>query len=101
MMKIISLILVLVSILVSPLSASGFTLEDTYTSDIIDTTFYTYVHEDTGFTVVYAENSIGDNHMSLTFRTPALPGPNPDTQLIETLASWASASESTNPSAVR
>lgn len=72
MMKIISLILVLVSILVSPLSASGFTLEDTYTSDIIDTTFYTYVHEDTGFTVVYAENSIGDNHMSLTFRTPLI-----------------------------
>ena len=52
------------------LAASPFTLADTYQSQLSSSVFHSFIHEETGFRVIYEENSSGPMYADLIFRTP-------------------------------
>lgn len=62
--------LLLVFCVIGIYASDAYELADVYESDITDSVFYSYIHNDTGLKVVYENNDAGNNYAELIFRTP-------------------------------
>lgn len=62
--------LLLVFCMIGIYASDAYELADVYESDITDSVFYSYIHNDIGLKVVYENNDAGNNYAELIFRTP-------------------------------
>lgn len=65
-----SILLLSVLAALLPVCADSFTLVDEHESGIYSSVYRSYVHDGTGFMVVYEENAAGNMRADLAFRTP-------------------------------